>query len=309
MTEILTGFGSVALIIAVGWLVGRSGVLGKNGGITLNMVVFWVAMPCMLVHTLATSDTSAVFGLPFYVAAGSALTVAIFYLLIAAPLLKQRGADAVVGAMSSSYNNVANLGIPIAIAVLHDATSVVPALIFQIAFYAPFCLTILDVLTSSQGSLNLGRSLLSPLKNPIFLSAIIGLTINATGVTLPTMVETPVSLLGQAAVPMALLAFGVSLHGMPFLRNGVSPRRAVAVSSFAKNIGQPAAAWLIASQLFGMSGHTLLSAVVIAALPTAQNVYTFSTRYGRNTIQARDSGVVTTLACVPVVVVIALLLG
>ena len=47
----------------------------------------------------------------------------------------------------------------------------------------------------------------------------------------------------------------------------------------------------------------------IAALPTAQNVYTFSSRFGRGTVQARDSAVVTTLACVPVVLVIAVLLG
>lgn len=309
LMQILTGFGSVAVIITIGWLVGRAGVLGKSGGYALNMVVYWVAMPCMLLHTLATSDTGAALGSAFAVAAGSALTVAAIYMLIARPLVGQRGPERVVGAMSSSYNNVANLGIPIATAVLHDATAIVPALIFQIAFYAPICLTVLDILTSRHGRLDLRRTLMTPLKNPIFVGAALGLAAGTLPDGLPTVLASPVGLLGQAAVPMALLAFGIGLHGAAVLRKGTSPRRAVVLSSVLKNLGQPLMAWFIASVLLGMEGHALLAAVVIAALPTAQNVYTFSSRFGRGTVQARDSAVVTTLACVPVVLVIALLLG
>ncbi|OFU53909.1 MULTISPECIES: AEC family transporter [Corynebacterium] len=309
LMQILTGFGSVAVIITIGWLVGRAGVLGKSGGYALNMVVYWVAMPCMLLHTLATSDTGAALGSAFAVAAGSALTVAAIYMLIARPLVGQRGPERVVGAMSSSYNNVANLGIPIATAVLHDATAIVPALIFQIAFYAPICLTVLDILTSRHGRLDLRRTLMTPLKNPIFVGAALGLAAGTLPDGVPTVLASPIGLLGQAAVPMALLAFGIGLHGAAVLRKGTSPRRAVVLSSVLKNLGQPLMAWFIASVLLGMEGHALLAAVVIAALPTAQNVYTFSSRFGRGTVQARDSAVVTTLACVPVVLVIALLLG
>lgn len=309
LMQILTGFGTVAVIITIGWLVGRAGVLGKSGGYALNMVVYWVAMPCMLLHTLATSDTGAALGSAFAVAAGSALTVAAIYMLIARPLVGQRGPERVVGAMSASYNNVANLGIPIATAVLHDATAIVPALIFQIAFYAPICLTVLDILTSRHGRLDLRRTLMTPLKNPIFVGAALGLAAGVLPDGLPTVLDSPIGLLGQAAVPMALLAFGIGLHGAAVLRKGTSPRRAVVVSSVLKNLGQPLVAWFIASVLLGMEGHALLAAVVIAALPTAQNVYTFSSRFGRGTVQARDSAVVTTLACVPVVLVMALLLG
>ena len=170
-------------------------------------------------------------------------------------------------------------------------------------------LTVLDILTSRRGRLDLRRTVLTPLKNPIFVGAALGLAAGALPNGLPTVIASPVGLLGQAAVPMALLAFGIGLHGATVLRKGTAPRRAIVVSSVLKNLGQPLAAWFIASVLLGMEGHALLAAVVIAALPTAQNVYTFSSRFGRGTIQARDSAVVTTLACVPVVLVIALLLG
>lgn len=300
LTEILTGFGSVAVLILVGWLFGRSEIVDKKASFTLNMVVFWIAMPCMLAHTLATADAGAVFGAPFAVAAVSASATAVLYRIVAAPPLHQRGADAMVGAMSSSYNNVANLGIPIAVAVLHDATAVVPALIFQIAFYAPLSMTILEVLTR-RGRFSIRATLTAPLKNPIFLAAMVGLFVNATGVSIPEVVTKPVGLLGQAAVPMALLAFGISLHGMPFMEAGRSPRRAVVVASLMKLFVHPALALLVGWAAFGLSGKALLAAVIIAGLPTAQNVYTFSTRFGRNLEQARDCGVVTTLACLPTI--------
>lgn len=303
----LTGFGSVAVLILVGWGFGRSEIVDKRASFTLNMVVFWIAMPCMLASTLATADSANIFGSAFGVAALSALTTAALYRIFVAPVFGQRGADAVVGSMSASYNNVANLGVPIAVAVLHDATAVVPALIFQIAFYAPVSMTVLDILTS--GRFKLRTAIMAPLKNPIFLAAMVGLAVNAFGIHVPEFVAHPVGLLGQAAVPMALLAFGISLHGMPFMEAGQSPRRAVVVASFAKLIVHPILALVIGHFLFGLSGHALLAAVIIAGLPTAQNVYTFASRFGRNLEQARDCGVITTLACLPTVGLFTLLLS
>ena len=310
LSEIFTGFGSVAILICIGWLFARSEVVDRKASFTVNMVVFWIAMPCMLAHTLATADATGVFGAAFAVAALSALGTAALYRIFAAPALNQRGADAYVGAMSSSYNNVANLGVPVAVAVLYDATAVVPALIFQIAFYAPVSMTILELLTSARttGAALARRIIAAPLTNPIFLAAVAGLLINSTGVQVPALISQPVGLLGQAAVPMALLAFGMSLHGMPFMQAGSSPRRAVLVSSAAKLFVHPVLA-LLCGWLLGLSGTALLAVVIIAGLPTAKNVYTFSSRFGRNLEQARDSGVVTTLACLPTILLWTVVVG
>lgn len=306
--SILSGFGSVAVVIAIGWILGRSGVLGDKGGPALNLVVYWVAMPALLIHTLATMDTGSAMGVTFVVAAASALLTACVYGVIARVLLRQRGPELVVGGMSSSYNNVANLGIPIAAAVLGDATAVVPSLVFQIAFYAPLCLTVLDFLTTS-GKVNFLHTVSIPLKNPVFIGAMLGLLAYYIPYDMPQIVADPVSLLGQAAPPMALLAFGISLYGAPLLRKGVSPRRAVALSSGLKLIVHPLAAWAIAHFIFGFDGYALFAVTVVAALPTAQNVFTFASRFGRGTVQARDSGVVTTMLCLPVIITIAVLLG
>lgn len=313
MIGILEGFAAVAIVIIAGLLLARSGVLGRDGGRGLNMAVFWLAMPCMLIDSLASRDTAHVLGPAFLVAAGSALLTGLVYQVAAGPLLGQRGAERIVGGMSASYNNVANLGIPIVVAVIGDASVVVPALLFQIGFYAPLNLTVLDTMTSRSGHVDWRAIVTSPFRNPMTISAIIGLTLSNVPWHPPSFVMAPVHMLGQAAVPMALLAFGASMWGAPVLRRGISPRRAVALSSSMKLLVHPLLAWVLGRFVFGMDGVALLGVVVAAALPTAQNVFTFASRYGSRVgsgvVQARDSGVVTTLACMPVILVIAALLG
>ena len=59
----------------------------------------------------------------------------------------------------------------------------------------------------------------------------------------------------------------------------------------------------------GLAGHDLLAVTVIAALPTAQNVFTFAMRYDRAVILARDSIFVATVLSVPAILVITWLLS
>ena len=55
--------------------------------------------------------------------------------------------------------------------------------------------------------------------------------------------------------------------------------------------------------------HELLAVTVVAALPTAQNVFTFAVRYRQGEVLARDAIFVTTLGSVPVLLLIAGLLS
>ena len=64
-----------------------------------------------------------------------------------------------------------------------------------------------------------------------------------------------------------------------------------------------------ATNRYGLVGHDLLAVTVIAALPTAQNVFTLAMRYERGVILARDTIFVATLLSVPVILGITWLLA
>ena len=70
---------------------------------------------------------------------------------------------------------------------------------------------------------------------------------------------------------------------------------------------QPVTAYVVARYVLGLGETALLAVTVLAALPTAQNIFVHATRYGRGEVVARDSIFVTTVLSVPVVVTIAAL--
>jgi malonate transporter len=63
--------------------------------------------------------------------------------------------------------------------------------------------------------------------------------------------------------------------------------------------------WLLGRFVFGLEGQHLLASVIMAALPTAQNVFLFASPYGRGMSVARDVILCTTILCVGTLLVVA----
>ena len=115
-------------------------------------------------------------------------------------------------------------------------------------------------------------------------------------------------LLGGAAVPMTLLALGMSLRGSRPLRPGPdAPDRMLAV--VLKAVVHPLLAYLIGRFALGLTGPALLAAVVTPALPTAQNIFVFASRYGRGEGFARDTIVLSTAAAAVTLIGVVAWLG
>ncbi|PQP26223.1 AEC family transporter [Rhodococcus opacus] len=308
MSGVVAGFTVIFVIIAIGYLLGRRGTLGAEGETVLGRLVFFVATPALLFDSLASSDLSVIFSPTLAVAAVTALTVGALYMVIARVWLRRSLPELTIGTLSASYVNSANLGIPIAVFVLGDASFVAPLLLFQIIAYSPIALTILDVTTLRRGASRLD-TITAPFKNPIVVAGAAGLLIALLDWTPPEALMQPFRLMGGASVPGALLAFGISLYGVRVLEKGTSPRRDVALASVLKIVVQPVLAYLMARYLLGLDGHELFAIVVVATLPTAQNVFVYASRYGVGTVLARDTAFVTTLAAIPGIALVSGLLA
>ena len=122
------------------------------------------------------------------------------------------------------------------------------------------------------------------------------------------IINAPLTLVGGIAVPAVLLAYGISLRLGPRPGSGEPPMQIATLVSI-KLIVQPIAAYLIGAYALDLVGRDLLAVTVIAALPTAQNVFTFAMRYDRGVILARDMIFVATLLSVPAILIITWLLA
>lgn len=309
----VSGFTVIFIVVAIGYLLGRTRVLGESAHEVLSRLVFFVCTPALLFHSLVTSDLGAIFSTTLVIAGGGALIIAAVYVVIARWWLHNDVPELVIGGMASSYVNSVNLGLPIAIFVLHDATFLAPLLLFQILVFSPIALVTLDLTATDAPAGTSQRSVLrdvlvAPVTNPIVLGGVLGLVISAVGWRPPAAILEPMKMLGDASVPGALLAFGLSLTGVAVFKKGQSPRRDIAVATVLKVVAMPVLVYAIARWGFGESGHRLFAQVVIAALPTAQNVLVYATRYRRAQIMARDTALITTVLSIPSIALIAALL-
>ncbi|MEY9486660.1 malonate transporter [Streptomyces calvus] len=306
MQGVLSGFLVIAVVIGVGYAIGRRGDLGEQGREVLTKLAFHVASPALLFTTLAGADLSVIFSSRLLVTALS--TAAVAGVFVAVGVARGWGVGrTTIGALCSSYVNSGNLGIPIAVYVLGDASLVAPVLLFQLVGVTPVALTILDLSTAGEKG-PLWRRLLTPLRNPIAIGSLAGVAVSATGVRIPGPVMDPVTLIGNMAVPAVLLAFGISLRGSTLpLRTG--ERGPVLLAVALKAVGQPLVAWALAVGVFGLRSAHLLDVVVTSALPAAQNLFTYASSYRVGETLAREAILVSTVVSVPVLVVVAALLG
>ncbi|MEW2291768.1 AEC family transporter [Streptomyces sp. NPDC006743] len=306
MQGVLTGFAVIAVVIAVGYVLGRRGSLGDQGREVLTRLAFQVATPALLFTTLAGADLSVVFSSRLLVTAMSTAAAAGVFTVVG--VVRHWGVGrTTIGALCSSYVNSGNLGIPIAAYVLGDASLVAPVLLFQQIVVTPVALTVLDLSGAGEKG-PLWRRLLTPLRNPVAVGALSGVLVSASGVRVPGPVMEPLTLIAHMSVPAVLLAFGIALRGSAAPGRG-RERHPVLLSVALKSVGQPVAAWALAAGLFGMHGAALLDVVVTSALPAAQNLFTYAGRYQVGETLARESILLSTVLAVPVLVAVAALLG
>lgn len=305
MIEILTGFAVVGLAVAVGYVIARTNLLGDGARIVLSRLTFFVLSPFLLFSILAQADLRTLFSALLPVSALAALSMFAVFIVIAVLFLRRGLGETVVGATAGGYVNANNIGIPLSLYILGDAAYSAPVVLVQLLVFMPIALALLDAATS--GARSVRRILRQTFRNPMLWGAGAGVLVAVAGIDLPPLVLDPVQLIAGAGVPVLLISYGMSLHGQRVLST-VGRRADVLVASTLKLLVMPLAAWLWALA-FSLPPEQVRIVVVLAALPTAQNVFLFAQRYGVGEITARDTIFVTTVGCVPVLFLAATLLA
>ncbi len=310
MSGVVTGFAIILAVIAVGYLLARRGVIGDGSErLMFNRVAFYAATPALIFSSVAVSDPgNFVSPVVVVIALATAVTAAV-YCVISVLAFRQDVPTTAMGAASSSYFNSVNIGLPVSIYVIGDATHVVPVLLLQMVVFTPMILAALG--SDSGGGRSTGTKVGEAVKNallsPVVLASFAGLLVAVLEIRIPEPIMAPIEILGGASIPMILMSFGASLVAGGALSSADDRPGAITATAL-KIVGMPLIAWLIGLAI-GLDGDMLYVAVILAALPTAQNVYNYAATYERGMIIARDSVFLTTFASLPAMLIIALLFG
>lgn len=305
MTGVLTGFAVVGLAVVVGYVIARIDLLGPHARHVLSRLTFYVLSPFLLFTVLARADVATLFSALLPVSMITAAVIIGLYTLVSALILRRPVGETVIGALSAGQVNSNNIGIPISLYMLGNAAFSAPVILFQLLVLMPIALSILDAVTS--GSRSVKRIVTQTAKNPMLIGSALGVLVAVLGIDLPPIVFDPLHLIAGACVPVLLMSYGMSLYGQRVLTEP-GRRLDVVIASVLKLVAMPVLAWLVALW-FGLPDDQVFVVVVLAALPTAQNVFNFAQRYGVGEILSRDVVFLSTVGCLPVLFAVALLLG
>ncbi|TDN93005.1 AEC family transporter [Microbacterium sp. BK668] len=306
MIEALTGFAVIGLAILVGWVIGRTDLLGEHARPVLSRLTFFVLSPFLLFVVLANADVQTLFSAMLPVSAIAAVSMIAAYAVVARLVWRRSAGEVVIGALSAGQVNSNNIGIPLSLYLLGSAAYPAPVILLQLLVFTPISMTILEAATAGRSSL--GRALLRTVTNPIVVGSVLGTAVSVSGWDPPDLVMEPAVLIANACVPVLLISYGISLHGQRVLAPS-GRRRDIALASTLKLLVMPVVAWAVAEFVFRMPPHDVLVVVVLAALPTAQNVFNYSQRYGVGETIARDTVFLTTVGCVPILLLATFLLS
>jgi malonate transporter len=291
--------GAIILMVAIGYVAGRMRWLGDerrgaDPARTLANAAFYIFVPALLFRTTARIDLGA---MPWGILA--AFFVPVLALLLAVYVWQrharaQPAAAPATRAISASFGNSVQLGIPLAAALfgevglgLHVTVVSLHALVLLTVLTA---LVELDLARERAGGARLAETLRSTLRNtlvhPVVLPVLAGMVWNATGVGLPPVVDEVLELLGSAVVPLCVVLIGMSLayYGV---RGGV---RDATVLALVKLLLLPALVLAVAYGAFGLRGLPLEVIVMMAALPVGSNALIFAQRY--NALEAETTATI-----------------
>ena len=307
----MEGFCVIGIVIATGYVAARMRIGGPTAQMVLNRFSFFVSSPCLMFAILSKEKIFEIFHSSIVVAFFSAVLVGVVFLILNRLFFHMKAADATIGALNSLYLNSNNIGLPIATYILGNPALVAPILVMQQAVFTPIGLTVLDVTT--KGKVSAKEILKQPLHQPLLIGSLLGIAVSAISAkvgffVIPSCIYDPINMIGNSAVPMILMAFGMSLHGTKPLQDK-SNVPAVFTVAVLKNIVMP----IIVPAVVFRDGlpwrHAVRVCVVLAALPTGQNVYNYAARYNVGLSFARDGILFSTLSSPIFIAIIAVLLG
>src|ERR1700694_4055853 len=208
---------------------------------------------------------------------GSCFIVFALGRFIALRVFRMDGVSQSVFALGGIFANNVMLGVPLAKIALGEAS--IPVVSLVLVFNALTLWTLVTVSVewarhrtmSWSGYVQAGKAVLT---NPVVASILVGTGWGLTAIPLPAVVDGTLELIGQAAIPLSLIALGM---GLAEYRIGEGWRIGATICAL-KLFLQPAIVYLLARWL-ALPPLETQAIVMLASLPVGANVYLMSRHF------------------------------
>jgi predicted permease len=282
-------------LIVIGYLAARVTRQPAEALGWMNTFIIYAALPALFFKLVSRTPIEDLARIDFIAAdIAATYTVFVFLFLVSYFLRRAPFADATIQAFGGSYGNIGYMGPGLALLAFGEAAAVPVALIVCLEnathfIVAPAMMAIAG--GDRRPPLQVAVDVLCKVAlHPFILSTALGFVVAASGLTVPIAAQRLVDYLAQAAAPCALFAMGVTLALRPLKRVPVE----IGYLAAAKLIVLPATVYVVLSLAGDFDPVWVYSAVLLAGLPTATNVFVISQQYGVWQERASATVVITT---------------
>jgi malonate transporter and related proteins len=292
-------------LVALGWTAMRTGLAPRAALDALSAFAFRFALPALVFRLIADRPLAGSVNPVFY--GGYLLAgIVVFAVAFALSRILDRRAVAAAGARATAavVGNLGFLGPPLMLAFFGEqgAGPLAMAILAEIMVLLSVGAVIMSTARGGDragiGSLVLRGTLL----NPVVVAILLGTALAATGAMLPAPAERFLGYLGGAAGPTALFALGGALALQHVDRGTVATAAAITT---AKLLAYPALVWWILTHLLRMDPFWVRTGVLMAALPTAGNVYVVARQYAADADRVSAAVLLSTVVSIVTVPVVA----
>jgi len=269
----------VFVVVMLGFGLRKSNFVAADKWPIVDELCFWVLFPALLISTLVKADFSqielgAVTGVMLVmVFITTSLALAVY------PILRKvwnvgKPQYTTIFQTVSRYHGFIALAIVLELFGPQGSTAI--ALSFAVMVpLIQFINIVVLVSFSDKTKFSFTNVALGVIKNPIFLSAMLGLVLNFGNVPLWKPVLTFMDLLASAALGLSLLALGAGLS----LKAALNPSREMWVGVLGRLVLVPFMMGTLC-WMFGVTGMTAQVLLIFAAVPAAVNGYVLAKKMG-----------------------------
>lgn len=265
----------------------------------MNTFIIYVSLPALFFQLLSKtpfeklSEGTYIFGSVFS-------TYMIFSIMFVIAVIRSGGeiAESTIKALAAAYGNIGYMGPGIALLAFGEPAAVPVALIFCFENVMHFAIapTMMAVAGDNRETpLQLAREIiLKIILHPFIIATAIGVAAAYFQIRPPAPLERLLDYLARAAAPCALFTMGVTLSLRPLRR---VPSELGLITPI-KLILHPAICYVMLSWIGNFDPIWVYSAVLLASLPTATNVFVIAQQYDVWVNRASASVLLTTISSV-----------
>jgi len=286
-------------LIFLGLACGKFKAIPDSGLAWMDFFIIYVALPALFYRIVAQTPLQQLAN-PRFIVGTMLATFCAFMLSFAVGMLVRRGdlAGSTIAGLAGGYGNIGYMGPGLALATLGpDATAPV-ALIFCFDNILLFSLVPALMALAGTDKKSLVQNVLDVIAkialHPFIIATLLGVLSAATHFEPPTAVDRLMQFLQNAAAPTALFTLGVTVALRPLQAIPWEVPLAVVI----KLVVHPVLVFVLLSLLGPFTEVWVYTAVLMAALPPALNVFITARQYGVWVEQASSSVLLGTLVSV-----------